>query len=232
MRRQSASHQRPPAVASRTPTKARYAIEGGSGGKARLDVLSSVLRQGTISLLLRAGVMPGDRCVDVGCGARTSAGNSRELSGRAERSSESTFDVEILELANRDAENEGLEYVRFLVGDATSIPGGPYDLAYTRFLLSHVHDPTAVLSAMVASLARGGVVIAEDTDFSGNFWYPDSPTPRRFALDCQSSTEGLIRSSLFIAPLRLRQSRNTPTQSHQIEQSLRAARVDQLALRR
>jgi SAM-dependent methyltransferase len=90
------------------------------------------------------------------------------------------LDAEVLVLALRDAEKEGLMNVRFVVSDATSIPSGPYDLAYTRFLLSHMDDPTAVLSAMVDSLAPGGVVVVEDTDFSGNFCYPESLAYRRF----------------------------------------------------
>jgi SAM-dependent methyltransferase len=144
-----------------------------------LDVLSSVMEQATTSLLLRAGVMPGDRCVDVGCGG----GNvSRQLAGLVgPRGSVLGVDLdsEVLALARHDVERDGLMNVRFHVGDATIIPGQLYDVAYTRFVLSHVGDPAAVLFAMVASLAPGGLVIVEDTDFSGNFCYPDCSAYRR-----------------------------------------------------
>ena len=159
---------------------ARYTIEGGSAGKARLDVLSSVMQQTTTSLLLRAGVMPGDRCVDVGCGGGNVSRQLARLVGPRGTVLGVDSDPEVLALARHDVEKEGLHNVRFHGGDATSIPGGPYDLAYARFLLSHVDDPTAVLCAMVASLAPGSLVIVEDTDFSGNFCYPDSPAYRRF----------------------------------------------------
>jgi SAM-dependent methyltransferase len=160
--------------------KARYAIEGGSAGKARLDVLSSVLQHGTTSLLLRAGVMPGDRCIDVGCGGGNISRHLARLVGPRGTVLGVDLDAEVLGLALQDAEKEGLKNVGFLVADAASIPGGPYDLAYARFLLSHVDDPSAVLSAMVGSLAPGAVVIVEDTDFSGTLCYPESRAFRRF----------------------------------------------------
>ena len=159
---------------------ARYTIEGGSAGKARLDVLSSVMQQATTALLLRAGVVPGDRCVDVGCGGANVSRQLARLVGPRGTVVGVDLDPEVLALARHEVETEELNNVRFHVGDATSIPGGPYDLAYARFLLSHVGDPTAVLSAMVASLAPGGLVIVEDTDFSGSFCYPDSAAYRRF----------------------------------------------------
>jgi SAM-dependent methyltransferase len=153
---------------------ARYTIEGGSAGKARLDVLSSVMEQATTSLLLRAGVVPGDGCVDVGCGGGNVSRQLARLVGPRGTVVGVDLDPQVLALARHEVESEGLKNVRFHVGDATSIPGGPYDLAYTRFLLSHVGAPAAVLSAMVASLASGGLLIVEDTDFSGGFCYPDS----------------------------------------------------------
>ena len=159
---------------------ARYTIDGGSAGKARLDVLSSVMEQTTTSLLFRAGIMPGDRCLDVGCGGGNVSRQLARLTGPRGTVLGVDLDPEVLALARHDVENEGLMNVSFHVGDANSIPGGPYDLAYSRFLLSHVGDPAAVLSAMVASLAPGGLVIAEDTHFSGNFCYPDSSAYRRF----------------------------------------------------
>jgi len=158
---------------------ARYTIDGGSAGKARLDVLSSVMDHATTALLFRAGVAPGDRCVDVGCGGGNVSRRLAGLVGPRGTVLGVDLDLEVVALARDDVERDELMNVRFHVGDATSIPGGPYDVAYSRFLLSHVGDPAAVVSAMVASLAPGGLMIVEDTHFSGNFCYPDSAAYRR-----------------------------------------------------
>ena len=46
----------------------RYVIRGGREGYARLQVLSRARRADTVELLHRAGLRPGMRCLDLGCG--------------------------------------------------------------------------------------------------------------------------------------------------------------------
>lgn len=89
-------------------------------------------------------------------------------------------DAEVIALARHDATVERLRNVAFRVSDATTPRRGSFDVAYARFLLSHVADPGAVVSAMVRSAAPGGVVILEDTDFGGGFCYPPCPAYDRF----------------------------------------------------
>jgi SAM-dependent methyltransferase len=153
-------------------TLAHYILEGGAAGKARLDVLASVMQPVTGALLLRAGVMTGDRCVDVGCGGGHVTRELARLVGPSGSALGIDLDAEVIALARNDADLAGLQNIAFHIGEATSIPEGRYDVAFARFLLSHVPDPGAVLSAMVNSLAPGGLVILEDTDFACGLCYP------------------------------------------------------------
>jgi SAM-dependent methyltransferase len=73
-----------------------------------------------------------------------------------------------------------LTNVRFEVGDAADLEPGCYDLAYSRFLLSHVPRPGTVLERITRALRPGGAVILEDTDFRASFCYPESAAYRRF----------------------------------------------------
>ncbi len=50
-------------------------------------------------------------------------------------------DPEVISLARSDAEREGLKNIRFEVEDAAGLEPGDYDLAYGRFILSHVSIP-------------------------------------------------------------------------------------------
>ena len=85
-----------------------YTIEGGAAGKARLDVLSSVMAGPTTSLLMRAGVRAGDRCVDVGCGG----GNVRRELGRMVGESGGVLgvdrDSQVIALARHDTDASDL----------------------------------------------------------------------------------------------------------------------------
>lgn len=160
-------------------TVARYAIAGGEPGKRRLDVLAAVMDPLTGSLLDRAAIDAAHRCVDVGCGG---GHVTRELARRAPDGHAVGIDIdpEVVELARLDAEREGLANLAFRVGDAMALDDGPYDLAYARFLLSHVGDPAGAVSAMVAALRPGGVLVVEDVDFTGSFSHPDSAAYRRY----------------------------------------------------
>ena len=47
-----------------------------------------------------------------------------------------------------------------------------FDVAYSRFLLSHLTEPGRVLDNLVRSVKPGGRVVVEDVHFSGHFCYP------------------------------------------------------------
>ena len=45
-----------------------YIIRGGLAGRERLQTLARAMRPATLDLLQRAGVGPGQTCLDLGCG--------------------------------------------------------------------------------------------------------------------------------------------------------------------
>ena len=93
------------------------------------------------------------------------------------------MDATVLERAAADARAAGIGNVEFRTGDASEVGGGPYDVAYARFLLSHVGDPAVVIRTMVRAVRPGGAVVVEDTDFTGSFCSPPSaPFERWIAL--------------------------------------------------
>jgi Methyltransferase domain len=65
-------------------------------------------------------------------------------------------------------------------GDATDLRETGYDVAYTRFLLSHVAEPARLVQSMAHALKPGGAAIVEDVDFTGYFCEPPSPAHDRW----------------------------------------------------
>jgi hypothetical protein len=55
-----------------------------------------------------------------------------------------------------------------------------FDLAYARFLLSHVNEPEKCLAAMVEACLPGGTIVIEDTDFAGSFCFPPCAAYERY----------------------------------------------------
>ena len=156
-----------------------YAIEGGWAGKQRLDLLATAMQPYTAWLLDTVGVATGSRCLDVGCGG---GHVSRELARRVGPDGGVVgidLDPEVIALARADAESEGLTNLVFEMGDAAALKAGEYDLAYSRFLVSHVQSPATVLKSIAATVRPGGAVVVEDTDFHASFCYPESAAYRR-----------------------------------------------------
>lgn len=156
-----------------------YTIRGGREGKSRLDVLAEVMRPSTVALLEAAGVRPGARALDVGCGG---GHVTVELALRVGPSGTVVgvdLDAEVLELARLDAKEQGLDAVEFRLGDARDPGGGPYDVIYSRFLLSHLSRPEEIVAGFVTLLAPGGVLVTEDVDFSHFLCHPAEPAVER-----------------------------------------------------
>ena len=150
-----------------------YIIRGGVAGRERLRVLSRVMAPMTTRLLERIGVVPGARCLDVGCGG----GDVAMALGRMVGPHGMVVGVDIdevkLALARNEAAESGLANVEYRHAGIDEIAAdGGYDLAYARFLLSHLRDPAAALTRLAGAVRPGGVVAVQDVDYVGAFCHP------------------------------------------------------------
>jgi len=171
----------PPTTTSVDQSQESYTIAGGEPGKRRLDLLAEIFRPTTLRLLTDAGLRSGDRCLDVGSGGGHVGLDLARIVGPAGSVTGTDFDPRIVELARQDAQHAGVGNVDYQVADARVFDGGPYDLVYARFLLSHLGEPEKVL-AHVRRLARpGGRIVLEDIDMSGSYCHPHDPAHTRYA---------------------------------------------------
>lgn len=152
-----------------------YMIRGGIEGRERLRVLARVMRPGTLSLLERAGVTAGQRCLDVGCGGGDVTVDLAAAVGITGSVVGVDIDPVKIELARADAEQAEMANVEFRVADlAAGLGQAEYDVVYARFVLWTLRDPEAAVRSMVAALKPGGRLVLEDIDFRGSGCYPES----------------------------------------------------------
>ncbi len=160
-------------------SESAYVIRGGIPGRERLRILAGVMAPTTRSLLDRLGDLTGLRCLDAGCGG---GDVTRELARRAGSGGHVLgVDLDETKLALCREESAAIPTIEFRaarVGEDEI--AGPFDLVYSRFLLTHLPDPNIALSQFHRGLRAGGVVALEDVDFSGYFAYPFSAAHRRF----------------------------------------------------
>jgi len=148
-------------------------IRGGRAGYDRLKVLAEGALPETADLLDRAGVGTGMRCIDLGCGTGDVCFELARRVGPTGHVRGVDQDEVKLALAREEAAQKGIHNAEFLAGSAYElVEPGAYDLVYCRFLLQHLARPLDLLRSMWAGVRPGGVIVAEDADFSGAFCEP------------------------------------------------------------
>jgi ubiquinone/menaquinone biosynthesis C-methylase UbiE len=150
------------------PTMVRYVIRGGQPGYDRLLLLARDRGPDTSALLERAGVGPGMRCVDLGCGGGEVTLELARLVAPAGEVVGVDLDETTLGLAREAAARRHVANAEFRGADVNEWDEpDAYDAVYARFLLHHLSEPVALLARMWRAVRPGGVLIVEDADFDG-----------------------------------------------------------------
>lgn len=158
-----------------------YMLAQGSADVDRLALLNQLYGPPSEALLLEAGLQPGMRVVEIGCGSGNMTCWLAERVGPTGRVTGVDASAESLEQARKQAQARGLENVHFVCDDVNqlSLPRASADLAYCRFVLMHQRQPEMGLRQMTALLRPGGSVVCEELDLSRCFFDPDCPFVQR-----------------------------------------------------
>ena len=151
-----------------------YILSSGRDGHERLRLLCDVHDPFSRRLLLDAGLGPGDKFVEFGCGLGSVA---RWVAARAAHAIAVDLSHDHLAEASRLAREAGLNNVEFRQGSiyASDLPHSASDVAYCRFLLSHLNQPVAAMAAMATCLKPGGLLVCEEPDLKTLYSEPASP---------------------------------------------------------
>lgn len=116
----------------------------------------------TMAFLERCGLRRAAACVDLGCGQGQVTLSMARVVGPEGRVLGIDVDPEALRNAEAAAARAQAQ-VEFVRADAAErIAAPPFDLAYSRLLLSHLVDPVAVVRVMRDATHAGGMVAVED----------------------------------------------------------------------
>jgi len=158
-----------------------YVLATGERAVSRLDLLERIFGPATRELLSTAGLRPGMRVAEIGCGiGHTARWVAIEVSpGGSVVGVDSS--PEQLHIARKSTTEADIENLSFREGNAyeTGLPRGSCDLVYSRFLLCHLADPAKALAEMRSLLKRGGILVCEDHDDGGIFTEPATHSYKR-----------------------------------------------------
>lgn len=130
----------------------------------------------TEHVLELAGLQPGMRVLDVGCGP----GDVSFLAARLVGPAGAVIGVDSAEsavaAARARAEAAGLHNVHFLVGDAAGVRLElPVDAVVGRLIIMHLPNPAAVLAHLRTLLVPGGLMVFQEMDLAGSISDPPCP---------------------------------------------------------
>jgi SAM-dependent methyltransferase len=169
-----------PLLSSSAEISSAYVMGHSERERRRLACQGTVLNPFTEQLLRRAGVAPGMRVIDFGCGIGDVSLMAARLVGVHGHVTAVEVDGATLEIARQRAKDHELANITFLQGDIHTNPATAtrFDAAVGRHILLHVPDPLKLLHRVFAMLRPGGVVVFQEFDFSVP-WSAHPPAPRR-----------------------------------------------------
>jgi SAM-dependent methyltransferase len=154
-----------------------YALGRNERERRRLALQASVLSPYTEQLFLRAGLAPGMRVLDMGCGIGDVAFIAARLVGRHGAVVGVDIDEASLAVARQRARDHDLINVTFRHADIYVYrDDASFDAAVGRHILAHVPDPLKLVKSAFGVLRSGGVVVLQEFDLSVlHIAYPAMP---------------------------------------------------------
>ncbi|MBV9318349.1 MAG: methyltransferase domain-containing protein [Mycobacterium sp.] len=141
----------------------------------RLLLQARLYDKDTEHALRRAGLRPGMRVLDVGCGP----GDVSFVAARLVGAAGTVLGVdaaEVVEVARTRAAEQGLSWVSFeqtTIGDIAL--DEPVDAVVGRLILMHLPDPASALRQLAALVRPGGVIAFCETDIGAVCSVPETP---------------------------------------------------------
>lgn len=142
--------------------------------RRRLALQAQVLNPLTESLLARAGLKPGMRVLDLGCGVGDVAMIAARIVGPTGHVTGIDVDEGAVEIArSRASALDGASLTFNQANVIDYVAEEPFDAVIGRHILIHTKDPSAVLRQAITQVRPGGVIAFQEYDLSR--YYPNTP---------------------------------------------------------
>lgn len=124
----------------------------------RLRLVEDALDEPTKEIILKSGIVPGWKCLELGFGA----GSILEWMCHVVGSKVVGIDKNINFLQNNNGQFEIIQ------GDIFDIElsKNAFDLIHARYVLIHIFEAEKIIKKLITSLKPGGVIILEEPDFT------------------------------------------------------------------
>jgi ubiquinone/menaquinone biosynthesis C-methylase UbiE len=141
-----------------------YPLGHSDGEHARLEQQGSLFADATRTLLLRAGLAPGMKILDVGCGVGDVSLVAADIVGPSGSVTGVDSSAQALAIARRRGAGVG-NWLRFEEADIPTLqPQARFDAVIGRFILLYMRNPAAVLARLSTFVRPDGIVAFIEMD--------------------------------------------------------------------
>lgn len=159
-----------------------YALGHSEDELTRLSQQAQAYAPFTRTLFEQAGIRPGMRILDVGCGAGDVSFLAAELVGPSGEVVGTDFSEKAVGWATARAQARKLTSVKFRVGDPTLLEfERPFDAVVGRLVLMYYPDPIAAVQKLLRHVRPEGIVVFQEFDMENLRSIPTAPTFDRAA---------------------------------------------------
>lgn len=154
----------------------RYALGSSAHEHERLRQQADVFRPFTTQLLRNAGLAPGMRVLDIGCGLGDVSLIAADLVSPGGSVVAIDRDAAVLGQAGARYGDQGVTSVEFIHADLQDLPQlGQFDAVVGRLVLMYLPESAATLRELSRRLLPGGIIAFQEIDLSSPISWPGQP---------------------------------------------------------
>ena len=153
-----------------------YALGSNAHEHARLQRQADVFRPFTTQLLRNAGLVPGMRVLDIGCGPGDVSLIAADLVSPGGSVVAIDRDPAVLERARARCAEQGATAIEFIQAELQNLPPlGQFDALVGRLVLMYLPDPAGTLRELTGHVRPGGIIAFQEIELSSPVSYPEQP---------------------------------------------------------
>ena len=156
--------------------KNNYVLGYTSNEMKRLQIQASLFESFAREALIKAGLKPGMRCIDIGCGIGNVSKLMKEMVGKSGSVIGTDIEKKYVDYCNNNWKSLNISFSQDDI--LNSNISGKFDIVYSRLMFVHLKNKLKAIKLMKEIVKKNGMIIIQELDHAPGSWlsHPDKPS--------------------------------------------------------